>query len=488
MTDGAVLARRLARLRAERDEGAAAIRATIGGLIPLTPTAGPPDARRADSGLGERLALAVGGELVRGCRGNYVRCEPPSIPLPLDRARLARLPGPPDTAPPLVCLDVETTGLGTASGTLAFLVGLGWWESGRFRQLGLLLPDQSEEPALLEAVAGVLPPGAWLVTYNGRAFDWPLLTGRFRLARSPVPRPAGHLDLLPLARRLFRHRLPDARLGTVERELLDLRRGRDVEGWQIPGLYLDFLRGGPAAPLLDVLRHNEEDVRSLARLLQLLARDYADPAGRAAAPAGDLAGLGRAYRDAGRLEEALACLEEALAASGRTQAWEAPWGSAPLPWGARPWDRPLAFPAGGREALRTERAHLLRRLGRADAALAAWIEVANDGGAGAPAAWIEVAKAHEHRGRDPRAALEAVEQARTALGRARLTGRRLPRLEDDLLRREARLRRSIARRWTAPGVPRPGMGPPADRPAVPARRPPSGGRAPRARVAQLAPA
>ena len=46
---------------------------------------------------------------------------------PLDRVRLATLPGQPPPDAPLVCLDTETTGLATAAGTVAFLVGLGWW-------------------------------------------------------------------------------------------------------------------------------------------------------------------------------------------------------------------------------------------------------------------------------------------------------------------------------------------------------------------------
>ena len=71
-----------------------------------------------------------------------------TVVLPIDRERLARLPGQPPPDAPLVCLDTETTGLATAAGTVAFLVGLGWWEGDRFRQVQLLLPDHADEPAL----------------------------------------------------------------------------------------------------------------------------------------------------------------------------------------------------------------------------------------------------------------------------------------------------------------------------------------------------
>src|SRR4029079_18411377 len=182
----------------------------------------------------------------------------------------------------------------------------------RFRQAKLLLPDHPAEPGLLARLARHLPPDAWLVTYNGRGFDWPLLVARYRMTRASAPALAGHLDLLPFVRRVFRHRMADARLRTVETELLGTFRHGDVEGWQIPGRFLDFLRGAPAEPLMEVVRHNREDVRSLARLLGRIDTDYADVERRRSAPRGDLAGLSRAFARQRRLAEALDCLEAAM--------------------------------------------------------------------------------------------------------------------------------------------------------------------------------
>ena len=198
--------------------------------------------------LGRRLADAVDGELLLDPAGPVVRCEPATVILPLDRERLAGLPGLPPPDVPLVCLDTETTGLATASGTVAFLIGLGWWEDDRFRQVQLLLPDHPAEPGLLGRVAAHIPAAAWLVTYNGRGFDWPLLVARYRMMRSAAPSLAGHLDLLPFVRRVLRHRMTDARLRTVETEILGTVRHGDVDGWQIPGRFLDFLRGASAGP------------------------------------------------------------------------------------------------------------------------------------------------------------------------------------------------------------------------------------------------
>jgi len=449
------------------------------GLVARPPVDATERVRRS-SAAAERLAAELDGELIRTPRGCFVRVEAPSTLLPLDRKRLSRLPGQPPPGAPLLCLDTETTGLATAAGTLAFLVGLGWWEGSRFRQVQLLLPDHADEPALLAELSSRISPSAWLVTYNGRGFDWPLLVARYRLARESPPVHAGHLDLLPLVRRVFRHRMPDARLGTVESVLLGLRRHADVGGWEIPARYLEFLRFGEPAALLEVVRHNDEDVRSLARLLVHVDRGYADGERWAEAPSGDLAGLARAYAGAGRHEEALACLESAIAGSRSEQTAEpairavrevppaATYRSDPDddgPWwsprqrpdfGGRPgrYALPHSWPAPDpvrRDApwtesrLLGERARLLRRLGRSRDAEAAWIELVAAGGTLAALAWIEVAKLREHQLRDPQGALAATLLAASIVERQARLGRRLPRLESALARRTSRLRSRVLR-------------------------------------------
>lgn len=446
MTDPLRLGRRLADLRRQRDEAAVAGSETAPAATTATirPRASSVRADLALRGeeLARRLADAVDGEWVHGSSGGYVRVDRPSTPLPIDRERLGRLPDGAPPGVPLVCLDTETTGLATGTGTVAFLVGLGSWTGDRFCQVQLLLPDHAEEPALLDALAAAIPPDAWLVTYNGRGFDWPLLVARYRMSRRAPPTHAGHLDLLPFVRRIFRHRLTDARLRTVEVELLGMDRGPDVDGWQIPGLYLDFLRGGPAAPLAEVVRHNHEDVRSLARLLAHAESHLGDAVDRRAAPVGDLAGLARAYRRLGRSEEALDCLDGALESGPDRRMLARSW-TAILTTRADAPDERTRASAHDRDALLVDRARLLRRLGRHDEALAAWRDLALGGGRWAGVGWIEVAKILEHRRRDPAGALEACDRASRVAERARLIGSRLPGLEADLARRRRRLSHKV---------------------------------------------
>jgi uncharacterized protein len=476
-----------------RERRLANLRATLaraGGppLGPDQPPARAPFAGRRSPALAARLAAALGAEVAESGAGLLVRRVVPPIQLPVDRVRLARLPGQPPPDAPLVCLDTETTGLATAAGTLAFLVGLARWDGSLFRQVQLLLPDHADEPALLAEIETWVTPDAWLVSYNGRGFDWPLIEARYRLAGRPAPAHAGHLDLLPLVRRVFRHRMDDARLKSVETELLGVSRSGDVEGWEIPGIYLDVLRGGPVAPLAGVVIHNEKDVRSLGLLLAQVERRYADRASREGAPRGDLAGLARAYGREQRHGEALECLDDALASPGperdpfgrsptlpptRRQAFD----GEPEPWWA-PRNRPHfggrtppagwrgelangrggplgpspgmgAWEAGSRwtdERIAAERARVLRRLGRWAEAAEAWQTAAAAGGALGAIAWIEVAKLREHQLRDPSGALAATRAAWRVLERSRLLGRPHPRLEADLTRRGARLSARIGRR------------------------------------------
>jgi hypothetical protein len=456
---------------ASLDRRLANYRATLAG-------AGREPGDRSDGGvrggsveLGRRLAAAVDGELLFDAAGPVVRCEPATVVLPLDRERLARLPGLPPPDVPLICLDTETTGLATASGTVAFLVGLGWWEDDRFRQVQLLLPDHPAEPGLLARLAGHIPADGWLVTYNGRGFDWPLLVARYRMVRSAAPAVAGHLDLLPFVRRVFRHRMTDARLRTVETEILGSVRHGDVDGWQIPGRFLDFLRGAPADPLVDVVRHNREDVRSLARLLVRIDVDYADPAARKEAPRGDLAGLARAFARERRLDDALACLDAALVTSipaGDRDPDDDDFASVTQPWwhprrvadvggsrGRPSWSRVVE----GRldspwtaERVAIERARLLRRMGRHEESAATWHDLTAGSGAVAIHAWVEVAKLREHRLGDLAGAVAATERAADLAERRRRLG-----LGDPVTERAVRLRlqrllaRAAACRPTRPG-------------------------------------
>ena len=172
-------------------------------------------------------------------------------------------------------LDTETTGLAGGTGTYPFLVGLGWWEGGGLEVEQLFMREYSEERSLLAALAERLTERPILVTFNGKSFDWPLLETRYRMTRTIAPpQPLAHLDFLHPARNLWRLRLGSVRLSQLERHVLGWDRGADVSSELIPRIYLDFVRGGHAEPLVPVFQHNQMDLRGLAglstRILSLL--------------------------------------------------------------------------------------------------------------------------------------------------------------------------------------------------------------------------
>jgi uncharacterized protein YprB with RNaseH-like and TPR domain len=164
-------------------------------------------------------------------------------------------------------LDTETTGLSGGTGTVAFLVGLAWPTRDGIELAQYFLADFHQEPALLWAIGECLRRHSAIVTYNGKTFDLPLLQNRLVMARSRPSWPSlPHLDLLGVVRRLFRPRLPDCALRTVEAAVLALQREEDLPGSLIPSRYFAWLRGSDAG-LEAVFAHNRQDVLSLVDLL-----------------------------------------------------------------------------------------------------------------------------------------------------------------------------------------------------------------------------
>ncbi len=173
--------------------------------------------------------------------------------------------------------DVETSGLATGTGTLAFLVGLGYFaraddgepgaSGGPFVVEQLFLRQPGEEAALLSRIATLMQEASMLVSYNGKAFDLPLYRTRCVMNRLPAPPPKPHLDLLHIARRVHSHRLAHRALAHIESEVLGFGRVDDVASDEIPARYFHFLRSGDEAPIVPVVDHNVLDVLSMAALL-----------------------------------------------------------------------------------------------------------------------------------------------------------------------------------------------------------------------------
>lgn len=275
-------------------------------------------------------------------------------------------------------LDTETSGLNGGTGTYAFMVGAGRFVDSEFRLSIFFMPDPADEPALLEALADFLAPCASLVTFNGKAFDAPLLRTRYALNQMPCPFDGfSHVDLLPLARRLWRDRLPSRALKYLEEHILSApRTSEEVPGYEIPWLYFDFLRTGDAAPLKGVFYHNAMDVVAMAALLNLTAGMLADPHQTELEHGLDLIALAKLFEDLKRWEDAARLYERGL----KTVLPEADFGRAIQRLSA-----------------------LQRRRGDLATAVRLWEQAAAEGHI---FAHVELAKYYEHTRKDPTAALE----------------------------------------------------------------------------------
>jgi uncharacterized protein len=203
-------------------------------------------------------------------------------------------------------LDTETTGLSGGTGTYAFLIGVGRFEGDEFHLAQFFMRDPTEEPAQLAAFEEFMAPCEALVTFNGKAFDVPLLNTRYITQGWQPPFSAtAHVDLLHLARRLWRDRLPSRSLGNLEVQILGATRTEeDVPGWMIPSLYFDFLRSGEAQPLKSIFYHNAVDVVSMAALFNHMAGLLADPFNEPVEHGVDLIALAKLFESMGDIDTA----------------------------------------------------------------------------------------------------------------------------------------------------------------------------------------
>ena len=289
-------------------------------------------------------------------------------------------------------LDTETSGMAGGTGTYAFLVGAARFVDGKLDLQQFFMRDPAEEPALLEGLAGFLAPCEALVTFNGKAFDAPLLVTRYSMHRIPVPfRNYAHLDLLPLARRLWRDRLPSRALKYLEEHVLAFSRAsEEVPGYEIPWLYFDYLRSGDARPLGGVFYHNAMDVVAMAALLNHMSEMTANPYAGRVQHGLDFIALGKLFEDLGHWEDA-----------------------------ARLYERGLEF--GLEEAdfgVAVKRLSILqKKRGDIDQALQLWEQAARRGHI---YAHIELAKYFEHKTRNVKASIKWTKSARKLAERADL--------------------------------------------------------------------
>lgn len=206
----------------------------------------------------------------------------------------------------LLFLDTETTGLSGGAGTIAFEIGVGYIQERQMIIRQYVMRDYCEEAAMLQDIASLLARFDTLVTFNGKTFDLPLLESRMIMHRIRTPITSlPHFDLLHACRRVYKLRLRRCNLASLEEALLGERREDDLPGSQVPQRYFDYLKTREFALLEDVLRHNKQDVQSLASLTGHLCAAFRHP--EEIAHAEDLFSVGRTLERGGRMQQARKC-------------------------------------------------------------------------------------------------------------------------------------------------------------------------------------
>ena len=308
-------------------------------------------------------------------------------------------------------LDTETTGLAGGSGTYAFLIGVGRITTEGFRLRQFFMRDLGEEASVLHALANHLTEFDTLVTYNGKAYDQPLLETRFRMvrARHPFGR-MEHLDLLFGARRLWKLRFDSCRLVELENQILGMEREGDLPGAMIPYVYFEYLRTKEAFRVAPILHHNANDILTLACLTAIVPWAFRSPETAPLAHGAEMVGLARWLRRGERHESALALFRRAIQKG--------------LPddlMFRTVWDMAL----------------LEKKLGREPAAVTLFTELAECRNNHRLAAFEELAKYYEHRERNYSMALEFTLSAIAVQDSDGLRGRRM-RLERRLAAKRPR--------------------------------------------------
>jgi len=212
-------------------------------------------------------------------------------------------------------LDLETTGLGRGQ-TLAFLIGLGYYENDRYVVEQIFLPEPEAEANSFDRLIELTQQKAVLITFNGKTFDLPILESRLLYNHVWLDlRAREHVDLLHLARRLWKNKLPSCALETIEFYILGQIREQelDIDGGLIPQTYFQYLISGETNVLKRVFLHNQLDILHTAALFALICNSAGYPPAQGFDHRIDYHALARLYISQDSSETARAILTDLLA-------------------------------------------------------------------------------------------------------------------------------------------------------------------------------
>ncbi len=212
-------------------------------------------------------------------------------------------------------IDLETTGLSGGTGVIPFLIGLGYYHDGKFYVSQYFLGEPAEEENMIKEFCTFVKEMDFrsVVTYNGKAFDVPMLETRFILHRQPfflseLP----HLDFLFSARNLWGHKYENCRLFNLALQVLKTGRDEDIPSSEIPYRYFQYIQTGNYEMIEPVLYHNQEDILSLLGVVIAGANILSEDPESCTADSMDIFGAGKILEKVGDTERSVQYFKRAL--------------------------------------------------------------------------------------------------------------------------------------------------------------------------------
>ncbi len=172
----------------------------------------------------------------------------------------------------LLFFDIETTGL-SAKSSMIYLIGSLYTDGTEFHLKQFFAQCRDDELCVLNAFneyLATLPAGCLLTHFNGNNFDLPFL--RQRCERCHITSPLFEMNSCDLYRMIRPYKnllgLPSLRQKAIE-DYLGIDREDPFDGGQLIAVYEDYVQTKSPLGLQALLKHNDEDLRNMPKLLSI---------------------------------------------------------------------------------------------------------------------------------------------------------------------------------------------------------------------------
>ncbi|MCC7553198.1 MAG: ribonuclease H-like domain-containing protein [Methanobacteriaceae archaeon] len=161
-------------------------------------------------------------------------------------------------------MDIETLGLLNCP---IILIGVAEIKKDNIITSQYFLEDKSQEKSVISSYLSHIDEDSIHVTFNGASFDIPFIKNRASYYNLDCNLNHAHFDLVHPARSLWKNKLPNCKLTTIEKEIFNMKRENDVPGSEIPDYYETYLNKNNIGPVIPIIEHHRQDIVSLASFL-----------------------------------------------------------------------------------------------------------------------------------------------------------------------------------------------------------------------------